>query len=95
MTHNVNTIISANMPFLNRDGTVTWQWFRYLEALAAGASAHDDGDGVGFSQSGGAAPYFIPADETYTVPEWKQVLWTENIDVDGDLTVDGHLVFVD
>ncbi len=34
MAINTNLIISARQPFLNPDGTVQAQWFRFLEALS-------------------------------------------------------------
>lgn len=39
-------------------------------------------------------PYFIPADETYTVAVNKQALFTMPIDVEGFLDVEGYLVEV-
>lgn len=42
-----------------------------------------------------AVPYFIPADETYSVAANKQALFTMPIDVEGFLDVEGYLVGVD
>lgn len=39
-------------------------------------------------------PYFIPADETYTVPLYRQALFSMPIEVTGSLVVDGFLVEV-
>ncbi len=35
-----NKIIGARQPFLNADGTVATQWFRFLEALASASSSN-------------------------------------------------------
>lgn len=40
-------------------------------------------------------PYFIPADETYTVPLYSQGLFSMIIDVEGILDVEGYLIEVD
>lgn len=44
---------------------------------------------------GGMVPYFIPEDETFTVPVNKQGLFSITIDVEGMLVVDGMLIMVD
>lgn len=43
----------------------------------------------------GMVPYYIPTDETFTVPLYKQGLWSEPIEVDGALIVNGMLLGVD
>lgn len=45
--------------------------------------------------AGGMVPYFIPEDETFTVPFNKQGLFSITIDVEGILVVDGMLIMVD
>lgn len=47
------------------------------------------------SNAGGMVPYFIPADESFTVPANKQGLFTITIDAEGPLIVDGMLIMVD
>ena len=44
--------------------------------------------------AGGMVPYFIPEDETFTVPVYKQGLFSITIDVEGMLVVDGILIMV-
>lgn len=39
-------------------------------------------------------PVLLEAGKTFTVPENKQVLWNEPIDVEGTLDVDGYLIYV-
>lgn len=79
-----NRIVSASEPFLTQGArTVAPTWYRFLAALARNGSS-----------DGGAAPYFIPAGEVYTVPVNKQVLFAEDINVEGGLVVDGHLLEV-
>ena len=43
----------------------------------------------------GLVPYFLPAGETYTVPENRQALFADTIEVEGTLEVDGELIEVD
>lgn len=43
----------------------------------------------------GMVPYFIGPGETFTVPIYKQALFSMNIDNTGDLVVDGFLIEVD
>lgn len=54
------------------------------------------GGGSGTGGGGGSAgvPLYIAQGETYTVPENRQVLFTEEIELDGDLELDGILVEV-
>lgn len=40
-------------------------------------------------------PYYIPADQSFTVPEFKQALFKEPIEVDGSLVISGMLLEVD
>lgn len=44
---------------------------------------------------GSMVPYYIPAGDTFTVPEFKQALFNEPIDNEGVLDVDGLLIEVD
>ncbi len=39
-------------------------------------------------------PKVIPVGETYVVPAGKQVLFAEEIDIEGDLVIDGDLLEV-
>jgi len=39
-------------------------------------------------------PYFIPSSQIFTVPEYKQVLFSEPITVEGILTINGILIGV-
>lgn len=64
----------------------------------------DDGGGEGeigppgLSGSDGAngmVPYFIALTETFIIPEFKQALFSMNIDNEGILEVDGFLIEVD
>ena len=52
------------------------------------------GGADGFATDG-MVPYYIPIAETFTVPLYKQGLWSMLIDVIGTLNVDGFLVEVD
>lgn len=45
--------------------------------------------------TGGMVPYWIPEDETFTVPLYKQALFSETIDGPGTLDVIGMLIEVD
>lgn len=42
----------------------------------------------------GQMPYYIPSGETYTIPLYKQGLFSVPITIDGDLVVNGILVQV-
>lgn len=58
-----------------------------------------DGAGSWLSSpvSGGSVPFFIPSGETFTVPEYKQALWTIPIELDDEtsnIDVTGILVEV-
>lgn len=44
---------------------------------------------------GSLVPYYIPVDDTYTVPLYRQALFAEPIEVDGALVVNGILIGVD
>lgn len=50
---------------------------------------------AGAAGTGSLMPFYIAADETYTVPAYQQGLFSVPIEVDGVLTVDGLLVEVD
>lgn len=64
----------------------------------AGQVLTTDGNGVlSFSTvagTGGMMPYYIGSGETYTIPQYKQGLFSVPITVDGDLVVNGVLVQV-
>jgi len=47
------------------------------------------------SSGDGMVPYYIPVDETFTVPLYRQALFSEAIEVDGALVVNGLLLGVD
>jgi len=47
-----------------------------------------------FAKKAEYTPRVIPAGETFHVPSGKQVLFAEEIDVEGDLVIDGDLVEV-
>ncbi|MEY2873707.1 MAG: hypothetical protein RLZZ373_1078 [Pseudomonadota bacterium] len=47
------------------------------------------------TQIGGMVPYYVPVDETFEVPVYKQGLFKETIVVDGVLLVNGLLLGVD
>lgn len=47
-----------------------------------------------FAKKATWTPKVIPAGETYVVPAGKQVLFAEEIDIKGDLVIDGDLVEV-
>lgn len=65
------------------------------EGFVLAPSAANPAGGGGGSSSGGMVPYYIPVDETFTVPLYKQGLWAEPIEVDGALVVNGILMGVD
>lgn len=50
---------------------------------------------VATATGGEMVPYYIPVDETFTVPLYKQALFYEPIEVDGALVVNGLLQGVD
>lgn len=58
---------------------------------------HPDGaGGLAFdAESGSMVPYYIGTGETFTVPEFRQALFSETIDGPGFLDVDGLLLEVD
>jgi hypothetical protein len=63
-----------------------------------GPSGEDGPPGTGkdgIDGANGMVPYFIASDETFTVPEFKQALFSMNIDNEGILEVDGFLIEVD
>jgi hypothetical protein len=47
-----------------------------------------------FAKKAEWTPRVIPDGETYLVPAGKQVLFVEEIDIEGDLVIDGDLVEV-
>jgi hypothetical protein len=51
--------------------------------------------GSGGTSTGGMVPYYIAADDTFTVPLYKQALFKDTIEVDGILVVLGRLLGVD
>lgn len=53
------------------------------------------GPDLGSEEGGGMTPYFIPDGETFTVPLYKQALFSEAIDGPGTLDVIGMLIEVD
>jgi len=64
------------------------------EGFVLAPSASSPGGGSS-SSGGGMVPYYIPVDETFTVPLYKQGLFSEPIEVDGGLVVNGLLLGVD
>ncbi len=50
---------------------------------------------AGSAGSNGMVPYFIATGETFTVPVFKQALFSMNIDNEGTLAIDGFLIEVD
>lgn len=52
------------------------------------------GVGGGGGSGDGLMPFYIPAGETYTIPQYRQGLFLLPITVDGTLTVNGALVQV-
>lgn len=65
--------------------------------FTSGAVVSDLGGGIaGVAIAGaGITPYYIPTGQTFTVPLYKQSLYTHAITVDGAIVVDGLLLFVD
>lgn len=61
----------------------------------------DDTDAVNLrtlmatAEGGQMVPYYIPVDEEFVVPIYKQALFKDIIEVDGILTVNGRLLGVD
>lgn len=53
------------------------------------------GGSVATAVDASMVPYYIPVDETFTVPLYKQALFSEAIEVDGALVVNGLLLGVD
>lgn len=50
--------------------------------------------GNGGGSGDGIMPFYIPVGETYTIPQYRQGLFTLPITIDGTLEVDGILVEV-
>lgn len=50
---------------------------------------------AGADGANGMVPYFIAATEKFIIPEFKQALFSMNIDNEGDLQIDGFLIEVD
>jgi len=50
------------------------------------------GSSNAINQGGDIVPYYIPTGETFTVPLYKQALYTHSITVDGAIVVDGILL---
>jgi hypothetical protein len=54
------------------------------------------GDGTwGTAAAGAMVPYYIAVGDTFTVPLYRQALFSEPIEVDGALVVNGLLIGVD
>jgi hypothetical protein len=85
-------------------------WFQPLDATLTtladtDLSAIADGDLLAWDaasetfvatpQTPGGAPYFIASGDTFTVPEFSQVLFSMPIDAEGFIDVSGYLVGVD
>lgn len=51
------------------------------------------GSGTG-GTSDGSVPYFVPADETFTVPIYRQALFARTIDCEGTIDLEGDLILV-
>lgn len=65
--------------------------------FTSGATVTDLGGGIAGVAigGGGITPYYIAPGDTFTVPLYKQSLYTHAITVDGAIVVDGILLFVD
>jgi hypothetical protein len=50
---------------------------------------------AGINGANGMVPYYIASTETFTVPIYKQALFSMNIDNEGILVLDGFLIEVD
>jgi hypothetical protein len=50
---------------------------------------------AGLDGANGMVPYFIAANEVFRVPEFKQALFSMNIDNEGTMEIDGFLIEVD
>lgn len=72
---------------LSLDPLGNGDWLAQEVFSSAKPPSNDDG--------AGAAPYYIPAGETFVVPLYKQVLWAIPIEIDGTLEIDGMLIGVD
>lgn len=57
-------------------------------------SGGGNGNGGGTTTGDGSVPYFIPADETYTVPIYRQALFARTIDAEGMVDLEGDLILV-
>lgn len=82
--------------------SVGWRWINTSSGeefvavdVTAGAAVWTSTTAGGAGGSGGLVPYYIPVDETFTVPLYKQALFSEPIEVDGALVVNGLLIGVD
>jgi len=66
-------------------------WLDYTGKLLG-----DSGVSISSLTAGGSMmPYFIPGDETFTIPVNRQGLFAMTIEVEGMLVVDGMLIQVD
>lgn len=69
-----------------------------LPKLSGDADDAFRGDGTwapASSSSSGFVPYFVAADDTWTLPEFYQVTYATPIDNEGTLDIEGILVEVD
>ena len=73
-----------------------------LQQFFLGSSDSDDGGGgdtipgpPGIPGVNGMVPYYVAPNETFTVPIFKQALFSMNIDNEGILDVEGFLIEVD
>lgn len=73
----------------------------YQQFLDLGTGSDGGGDGeigppgiAGADGANGMVPYYIAPSETFTVPEFKQALFSMNIDNEGILIIDGFLIEV-
>lgn len=70
----------------------------HIAGGSSGQTLTTDGAGnlswSGSASDGGLMPFYIPSGQTYTIPQYKQGLFTIPITIDGDLVVNGILVQV-
>ncbi len=69
-----------------------------IQQISFGDEGGDDSlqiPGPAGSSFSAAVPYFIPAGETFTVPLYKQALFSMNIDNEGTVDIEGFLIEVD
>ena len=66
-----------------------------IQEIELGTGLEMVGNVLNVTATGGGVPYFVPADESFTIADNVQAFWHLPIDVEGTLEVDGILIWID